>query len=142
MDTPEPEVERFFRAFERASDAGDIPALLPQFAETFMVIGPEGALCVRAEDFAKALPKRKQFFDELGCESTSLVELNPIRLNSRYVLAKTRWRMRFVQGGTAKDVSADSLFVVDTADEAMRIVFYLPSRDHTTMLREQGILPV
>ena len=88
-------IETFFREFEQRSDRGDIPALLPQFADTFMAAGPQGAQCIRSADFALALPKRKQFFDSLGCRSTALVSLDYNRLDVRYVLAKTRWRMTF-----------------------------------------------
>ena len=59
MHELEMQVEQFFRAYERASNAGDVPAMLPQFADAFLAAGPQGAACVRAEDFAKILPKRQ-----------------------------------------------------------------------------------
>lgn len=134
-------IETFFRDFEQRSDSGDIPALLPQFANTFMAAGPQGAICIRAADFALALPKRKQFFDSLGCRSTSLVSLEQNRLDARYVVAKTRWRMTFAQGdGETREALADSTYIVDTSGESFKIVFYLAHQDHMTMLREQGIL--
>ena len=135
-------IETFFREFEQRSNSGDIPALLPKFADTFMAAGPLGAQCIRAADLAVALPKRKQFFDSLGCRSTSLVSLDHNRLDERYVVAKTRWRMTFVQGdGEVKEVLADSAYIVDTSGESFKIVFYLAHQDHMTMLREHGILP-
>jgi hypothetical protein len=133
-------IETFFREFEQRSDRGDIPALLPQFAETFMAAGPQGAQCIRAADFAVALPRRKQFFDSLGCRSTSLVSLDHNRLDARYVVAKTRWRMTFLQEGTTREALADSTYIVDTSGESFKIVFYLAHQDHMTMLREHGIL--
>jgi hypothetical protein len=133
-------IETFFHEFEQRSDRGDIPALLPQFADTFMAAGPQGAKCIRSADFAVALPKRKQFFDSLGCKSTSLVSLDQTRLDARYVVAKTRWRMTFLQEGTTKEALADSTYIVDTAAESFKIVFYLAHQDHMTMLREHGIL--
>ena len=141
MTQPAPQLEGFFRAFERSSDAGDFPALVSQFSDPFMVAGPGGAQCVRAADFAVALPKRKQFFDQLGCRATTLIALDETPVDSRYVLAKTRWQMTFQQGDQTKDAMADSAFLVDTAAEPFRIVFYLPNQDYMTMLREQGILP-
>jgi hypothetical protein len=133
-------IETFFREFEQRSDRGDIPALLPQFADTFMAAGPQGAQCIRATDFALALPKRKQFFDSLGCRSTSLVSLEQNRLDTRYVVAKTRWRMTFLQEGATREALADSTYIVDTSGESFKIVFYLAHQDHMTMLREHGIL--
>lgn len=134
-------IETFFREFEQRSDRGDIPALLPQFAETFMAAGPQGAKCVRAADFAVALPKRKQFFDSLGCRSTSLVSLEQNRLDERYVVAKTRWRMTFAQeDGETREALANSTYIVDTSGDSFKILFYLAHQDHLTMLREHGIL--
>src|ERR1700757_4606158 len=130
MQPPSEAIERFFRAFERSSDSGDIPALLPQFADTFMAGGPQGAQCIRSADFAVALPKRKQFFDSLGCQSTALLSLEENRLDARFVMAKTRWRMTFARGDEMKDVLADSIFIVDTAVEGFQIVFYLANQDH------------
>jgi|SRR5580704_7751820 hypothetical protein len=135
-------IETFFREFEQRSDSGDIPALLPQFADTFMAAGPQGTQCIRAADFAAALPRRKQFFDSLGCRSTSLVSLDHNRLDARYVLAKTRWRMTFVQGeGEVKEVLADSAYVVDTGTDTYKIVFYLAHQDIVQTLKDRGIAP-
>lgn len=143
MTQPSPEIHRFFQAFEQASDNGDIPALLPLFAETFAAASPQSVQCVRAADFALALPRRKQFFDSLGCKSTTLVGLEEIRLGGSFVIAKTRWRMTFEQPGrgTAKEAFADSVFIVDSSSDQIRIVFYLSIQDHLTMLRQHGILP-
>jgi len=134
-------IERFFRAFERSSDSGDVPALIPQFADTFMAAGPQGTQCIRSADFALALPRRKQFFDSLGCRSTELLSLQESRLDARFVLAKTQWRMTFAgKQGEWKEVVADSLYIVDTSVEEFKIVFYLAHKDHITLLREAGIL--
>ena len=141
MQTSNDAIETFFREFEQRSDSGDIAALLPQFADTFMAAGPQGAKCVRAADFAVALPKRKQFFDSLGCRATSLVSLEQNPLDARYVVAKARWRMTFVQGdGETREALADSTYIVDTSGNSFKILFYLAHQDHMTMLREQGIL--
>ncbi len=135
-------IETFFREFEQRSDRGDIPALLPQFADTFMAAGPQGAQCIRSADFALALPKRKQFFDSLGCRSTALVSLEHNRLDVRYVLAKTRWRMTFAhEDGELKEVLADSAYIVDTGTDTFKIVFYLAHQDIVQTLKDRGIAP-
>ena len=142
MNQPTEAIECFFRAFERSSDSGDMPALIPQFADTFMAAGPQGAQCVRNADFAVALPKRKQLFDHLGCKSTILVSLDQIRLDARFVMARTRWRMTFASGDDpSQDVLADSVYIVDTGGDALKIVFYLANQDIMEVLRNRGILP-
>jgi hypothetical protein len=141
MQSPSPALAHFFEAFERSSDSGDVPAIIPQFADTFMAAGPQGALCVRAADFAVALPRRKQFFDSLGCQSTTLVSLEENRLNDRYTMAKTQWRMSFAQNGVFKEALASSIFILEASGEDFKIVFYLANQDHMSMLRAHGILP-
>jgi hypothetical protein len=139
LDTP---IRRFFQTYARYSDAGDIPAIVSQFAETFMAANPNGAQCVRAADFALALPKRFQLFKDLGCESTSLVLLAETTLDNRFVMAETRWRMTFRREHQEPvEALADSLFIVNTGGQSLKIVFYLAHQDYTVMLRKSGLLP-
>jgi hypothetical protein len=132
----------FFQSFECNNSAGNIPALITQFADMFMAAGPTGAQCVSIADFAVALPKRKQLFDSLGCQSTTLVSCLETRLDARFVMAETRWRMTFARDGEEpKAVLADSLYIVETAPEGLKIVFYLAHQDLVAMLGSHGILP-
>jgi hypothetical protein len=132
----------FFQSYELNNSTGNIPALIAQFADVFMAAGPNGAQCVRSSDFALALPKRKQLFDSLGCQSTALVSCLETRLDARFAMAETRWQLTFVrEGEQPKTVLADSLFIVDMAPEALRIVFYLAHQDLLAILRDEGILP-
>ncbi len=134
-------LEGFFRDFEQNSSSADIPAMVAQFADVFFAAGPQGAQAVCASDFALALPRRKQLFDSLGCRSTALAALHLIPLDARYAMAKTQWRMVFghPRGGT-EEVMADSTFIVDTAGDVYRIVFYLASQDIAAVLKERGIV--
>ncbi len=142
MEQPATAIERFFKAFEGNNSAWNIPALVAQFADVFMVAGPQGTQCVRAADLALALPRRKQLFDSFGCRSTELVSLNESRLDARYVMAKAKWQMNLVRkDGDAQRVLADSDYIVDTSAEALKIVFYLTSLDHMALMKEHGILP-
>ncbi len=142
MEQPATAIERFFKAFEGNNSTWNIPALVSQFAEVFMVAGPQGTQCVRAADLALALPRRKQLFDSFGCRSTELVSLNESRLDARYVMAKAKWQMNLVRkDGDAQRVLADSVYIVDTSAEALKIVFYLTSLDHMALMKEHGILP-
>lgn len=139
LDTP---IGRFFKTFQHDSEAGDIPGIVSHFADAFMAANPHGAQCVRAADFALALPKRFQLFKSLGCESTVLVSLEEIPLDNRFVMAQTRWRMTFRRDHREPvEALADSLFIVDTAGEPFKIVFYLAHQDHIALLRNSGLLP-
>ena len=75
MEKVSPSVEAFFRQFELNNNKSDFSAAVSQFADTIMAAGPQGAQCVRASDFAHALPKRKQLFENFGCRSMQLLSL-------------------------------------------------------------------
>jgi|HubBroStandDraft_1064217.scaffolds.fasta_scaffold34135_3 hypothetical protein len=138
QDTP---MQRFFREFERNSSEGNVAASIAQFADVFLAAGPQGAQAVRASDFALALPKRFQFFADLGCKATELAAFEEQELDSRFKMVRTQWRMRFARGKEGeRAVLADSIFLVDTGVEPFRIVFYLAKQDYMAMLRANGIL--
>ncbi len=133
-------IARFFDSFARQSSGDDIQAQVAQFADTFLAAGPQAAKCVRAADFALALPKRKQLFDSLGCQSTTLVSLEETPLDARYVLARTKWQMTFGRPNAGPEqVLVDSTFIVDTAAAEFRIVLYLASQDIMQVLKDRGI---
>jgi hypothetical protein len=140
MDHTDSALARFMHSYERNSIAGDFSALVSQFAEVFLVAGPNGIQCIRSEDFASALPKRKQLFDRVGCQSTELIELKESWLGARYALASTRWRFIFRSTeGQPTPVEVDSTFLIDAGMERFRIVLYLPHQDLMEVLRRQGI---
>jgi hypothetical protein len=135
-------IEQFFRAFESDACSHDTGAQVSHFADTFMAATPQGAQSVRVSDFALALPRKKQFFDMLGCRSTALASLRQTRLDARYVMASTQWRMTFAQDHREpQDVTADSVYIVDTGTEPFKIVFYLASQDLVQILKDRGIAP-
>jgi hypothetical protein len=137
-DTP---MTRFFREFERRTSGHDGAAQAAQFADSFLAAGPQGAQCVRASDFALALPKRKELFDRLGLRSTQLAALEETPLDARYTLVRTRWRMEFDRPDQERqEIFAGSVFIVDTSAPEYKIVLYLANQDITAILKERGIL--
>ena len=141
MEQVETPVRRFFESYARANESGDMAKTAAQFADVFMAAGPQGAQCVKAADFAVALPKRKELFQRLGSRATALVALEERALDARFVLAKTRWRMEFEREGRAKEeLFVESTFLLDCGADPVRIVLYLAHQDIMAVLRERGIL--
>lgn len=135
-------VERFLRNYERLNAGNDLAATATLFADTFMAAGPQGVQCVRAEDFGRALPKRKQLFQSFGCASTSLVSFSETRLDERFAMAVTRWRMTFRrEGHPDREALADSLYLFDMGGDEPKIVLYLAHQDYMKMLRDNGFPP-
>jgi hypothetical protein len=135
-------VGRFFQSYGQKSSEDDIPALVSQFTDPFLSADPHGSRCVRVEDFAAALPKRKLLFDRLGCKPAVLVNLQETQLDARYVLAKTTWRFDFARTNSPEpeQVLADSTFLVDIGEEEFKIVMYMAHQDIMQVLRNRGIL--
>lgn len=133
-------VERFFQSYAAEINSGNAPELVAHFADSFLVAGPQGAQPVRSADFGVALPKRQKFFADLGCRSTELASVEVVPLDSRYALARTRWKMTFAPGeGDPQHVVADSDYIVDTGIDPWKIVFYLANQDLMEILKERGI---
>ncbi len=125
----------FLRAFERTDTRGDVAALAASYADTFLVAAPDGTRAVRRDDFALALPRREKMFDEMGCRSTKLGLATVTRLDDRYAMAETTWKMDF----KGREVEVGSTFILDTKDE-LKIVLYLTHQDVRTVLKERGML--
>ena len=136
-------IERFFRTFESNTNSDNVGATAALFADVFMAAGPQGAQVVRAGDFALAVPKKKQFFDSLGCRSTELVSLTETRLDGRYTMATTQWKMAFARPGIeSQEVIAASVYIVDTGGPEPKVVFYLANQDLMQVLKDRGLAAV
>ena len=141
MIQTETAIGRFFQFFAQQSSRPDAHAQASLFADSFLSANPQGTQCVRASDFAAALPKRKQLFDRLGCRPATLVSLHETPLDARYVLAKTSWRLEFARGESqTKEILVDSTFLVDTGEKEFKIVLYLAHQDIMQVMRERGIV--
>ncbi len=136
MENVSAPVEGFFRQFELNNTKGDFSEAVSQFAETFMAAGPQGAQCVRASDFALALPKRKKLFVSYGCQPMKLVGVESRTLSDRYTIAHTHWRIDF-ENAASEAIVVETTFVLDTAADPLRIVLYLAHQDIFALLKER-----
>lgn len=141
MEDTSTALEEFFRHFIRNAEESDVAAEVSQFAGAFVAAGPQGAMCLRREDFAVVLPKRRQLFRSAGLRSTEFVSMEAESLDTRFSMARTRWKMLFesTQQG-AQEIFVDSTFVLDTGVEPFQIVLYLAHQDIMAILKERGIL--
>ena len=141
MEETRTALEEFFRHFLCNAEDGDVTTEVAQFAAAFLAAGPQGASCVRREDFAVVLPKRRQLFKSVGLRSTEFVSMRAETLDARFSMARTRWRMRFESTPQPpQEIVVDSTFLVDTSVQPFQIVLYLAHQDIMTILKERGIL--
>jgi hypothetical protein len=134
-------VDEFFEVFARTSKGSDVLAMAEQFAPVFLAGGPQGTQAVRREDFAAALPRRKQMFKSCGQKRSELAGVEATALDSRHALARTRWRMIFErEDGREAVLELESIYIVDTGKEKCEIVVYLACQDVAAMVKERGLL--
>jgi hypothetical protein len=139
MTSATPPLSEFFATFQHNSNNGTEAETLSQFAATFLAGGPDGAKPVPANLFAPALAKRKELFEKLGCRSTQLISLDETPLDTRYTLARTRWRMTFSRPDlTEQNFEVASTFLIDA--QTQQILVYLAHQDIFTILRQRGIM--
>lgn len=130
---------RFIQTFARLSAEANAVGLIAQFADSFLYAGPQGSQWMPARDFALALPRRKQVFEQFGHRSTELADVEEFWLGDRYVLARTRWRFTCEHGGqTRQMLDTASSFLIDAGAEPFRILLYVAHQDILEMLRQRG----
>lgn len=140
MPLSETPVVRFLRSMTSQDPAAESADSSSHFADQFMAVNPQGTFCVRAADFASAISKRKQVFTSHGHRSTTLLSVQETPLDAGHVLAQTHWRFTFDRAsGHSVEVDTDSVFILDTSGDSIKIIFYLNSQDPLTLLQLQAM---
>jgi hypothetical protein len=141
-DASEP-VRAFFDAYALAT-----ASLAPQFleaayAESFMFVGPAGAMAVRRDDFLKIVPRRKAFFTAAGLAATEIAGLDETVLDAGHLLVKAHWTFRFEKeaGQPILEPGAATYVLRRQEDGRLSIVFQLDHQDLTKRVQELGLLP-
>ena len=142
QEIPAGGLREFFERFQSLSAASAVEALAAMHAEQVMIAGPNGTQVVRLADIQRAIPKRKQLLESVGCQDTELVGFDETALTQRYSLVRTefRWRFQPVNAQTAA-VTLPSTFIVDRGGDSPHIVLYMNEQDVVSVLRERGVLP-
>ena len=89
------------------------------------------------EDFLKVLPKMKAHFSSRGLSETQLqaVQANP--LDSKYLLAKVVWRMKFRNSSRDNHVEASATYVLVRGNgDALSIVLQIDHQDLASVIKE------
>jgi hypothetical protein len=134
------EVEPFFSGYETANRAFDLEQIAACYADVFMFGGPEGAQCVKKEDFLKVLPRRKEFFRSLGLVSSNIHSLEATALDSKYTLVKVIWNMRFEGSASEPKYSKNAAsYVLSRTDDRFQIIFQIDHQDLRKRVEELGV---
>ena len=87
MSDLDTQVNEFFMSYEAANASFDVEQLAACYANVFLFGGPDGAQCIRKEDFLKVLPRRKEYFKSVGLASSKIQSLEASALDSKYTPA-------------------------------------------------------
>ena len=124
------EVIEFFEGYEKANTNFEPQRIATFYADVFMFGAPQGVQSVKKEDFVRVLPRRKEFFKSVGLVSSKVESLEASKLDSKYVLAKVTWKMRF-EDSTRNSVDSQSFatYILLAVGDSFQIVFQLDHQD-------------
>ena len=141
QEIPTGELRAFFERFQSLRAASDVEGLAAMYPGNVMIAGANGAQVVSSADLQRAIPKRKQLLESIGCQDTALVGFEETALTDRYALVRAQFRWHFKPAnGQPATVTLPSAFVVDRGGDSPHIVLYLNEQDVVSVLRERGVL--
>jgi hypothetical protein len=139
MSDLDAKVKDFFVGYEQANAVFDAERLGNFYADNFIFAGPAGAQPVRKEEFLKVLPRRKEYVRSLGLRSSTIQALDSSELDSRYVMVKVVWKMRFERGAAdSLDSRTSSTYLLSTAGDSFQIIFQVDHQDLAKIAQEFG----
>ena len=133
-------VKEFFDRYQSANADFDVDRIAALYSEVFMFGDPNGSRSIRKEDFVKVLPKRKDFFKSVGLASSRLASLEASALDSKYVVVRTAWTMRFVASGRDEiDSQNSTTYILSATHDSFEIVFQIDHQDLMKKVHELGL---
>ena len=133
-------VKEFFDRYERANAEFEVQRIAALYAGVFMFGNPEGVQSVKKEDFVRVLPKRKEYFRSVGLLSSKIYSLEASKLDSKYVLVKAVWQMRFERrAGDPVHSQNSTTYILSTVGDSFQIVFQIDHQDLTKKVQDLGL---
>jgi hypothetical protein len=98
-------------------------------------------LCPMAASFAlSVLPKQREFLKSVGLVSFKINSLEASKLDSKYVLVKAVWQMRFQRGASEPvDSQNSTTYVLSAVGDSLRIVLQVDDQDLMKKVRDLGL---
>jgi ketosteroid isomerase-like protein len=138
----EQQAKEFFVRYERANSTSDVSAIGDLYADTFMFGGPNGTQAVKKEDFLRVIPKMKAHYSSMGLAETQLQTVEATLLSSKYVLAKTAWRMTIRNSSADRHVEAFATYILMRGQaDALSIVFQIDHQELASVLKDPQNAP-
>jgi hypothetical protein len=122
-------IRTFFKTYEAANAAGDVSAISDLYANNFIFGGPKGSQMVKREDFVKAIPKRKQYFQSMGLGATKLSTFSWSQLDPFYIQVRTQWEMIVQSAQAANSLLTEATYVIETRSDSLKILLQIDHQD-------------
>ena len=130
-------VAEFFRRYEQANNDFDVQLIAKLYADNFMFGNQQGVQAVKREEFIKVLPRRKDFMKTAGLVSSRVDSSEASTLDSKYILVKTVWNMRFrTNNGDEVARKASATYILSSSGDSFEIVFQLDHQDLMKIVQE------
>lgn len=86
------------------------------------------------------MPKRKEYFASIGLRESKVTSIDASGLDSKYLLAKTDWRMTFERpAGSRWDIGTSATYILERTGEKLMIVFQIDHQDLNAKVKELGL---
>lgn len=132
--------EAFFKQYEQAISESDVSAIAAQYADVFMFGGPQGVQSIKKDDFLKVVPRRKDYFASIGLLESKVTSIDESSLDSKYLLAKTAWRITFEKPtGSKSELETSATYILERTGEKLMIVFQIDHQDLNAKVKELGL---
>jgi hypothetical protein len=133
-------VKEFFDRHERANAEFDVERIATLYADVFMFGDPRGTQAIKKEDFVRVLPRRKEYFKSVGLVSSKLASLEASQLDSKYVLVKAVWTMRFESSAREPvDSQNSATYILAAFGDSFQIVFQVDHQDLMKKVHDLGL---
>jgi hypothetical protein len=135
------DIGKFFGGYEEANADFDTQRIAACYADVFMFGGPGGVRAITKDDFLKVLPRRKEFFRSVGLVSSKIESVEESTLDSKYVLAKVVWKMRFMRNRTEPiDAENSATYLLSAIGNRFEIVVQIDHQDLASRAQELGLM--
>ena len=133
-------VKGFVDHCQKAIAESQVERIAALYADVFLFGGPEGVRSVNREDFVRVLRRRKEFFASVGLISSTVDSLEACELDSKYVLVKAVWRMRFEpRGGHPVESENSASYILIAVGDSFQIVVQIDHQDLVKKAQELGL---
>ena len=134
-------IKVFFEQVEQASNTLDLNLIDSQYADDFIFADPYGTRVIEKEKFLPILPKRREFFNAIGHQSTKILSLDETQLDDQYTMVKAHFLMTFQKAsGQIVEAKVDSTYFLFMKGERPKIVMQMEHEDLKEAMQVRGLL--